>query len=339
MNRPAHRSQGDGQLVLRHPRRRAVHASEIARDFRRHPDATFRSSPTATSSPTTSPANCATSATSRRWFRRGERDRQRRAPRRSHVYSKTMEGLENCLKHKVMTGVCTSLCQTNFDLSARSLGRPADRDGGDVHLVPHLSPVGPDANPELALTPEQQLRRAAVRGRDAGQEADRHHRRLLRRRRPRPLPAATGFTHHISPWGDIEPCPIIQFAKESIYDERPLREVVQQERLPARLPRAGRPTHTRGCIMLERPDLLSRGSPRHGARDTTARQRVDFLSLVDGRYELTPLEENRVFRTAVIPGFWLNVDWLLTRKTPAAYHCLQEILARQPEKKARKPRR
>ena len=36
---------------------------------------------------------------------------------------------------------------------------------------------------------------------------------------------ATGFTHHISPWGDIEPCPIIQFSKDSIHDERPLREV------------------------------------------------------------------------------------------------------------------
>ena len=35
---------------------------------------------------------------------------------REHVYSQTMQGLQNCLKHKVMTGVCTSLCQTNFDL-------------------------------------------------------------------------------------------------------------------------------------------------------------------------------------------------------------------------------
>ena len=41
-------------------------------------------------------------------------------------------------------------------------------------------------------------------------------------------PAATGFTHHISPWGDIEPCPIIQFSKESIHDERPLREVFNE---------------------------------------------------------------------------------------------------------------
>ena len=41
-------------------------------------------------------------------------------------------------------------------------------------------------------------------------------------------PAATGFTHHINPWGDIEPCPIIQFAKDSIHDERPLEEVFNE---------------------------------------------------------------------------------------------------------------
>ena len=26
-----------------------------------------------------------------------------------------MQGMHNCLKHKVLTGVCTSLCQTNID--------------------------------------------------------------------------------------------------------------------------------------------------------------------------------------------------------------------------------
>src|SRR6516164_240120 len=32
---------------------------------------------------------------------------------RPNVYSRTLEGLKNCLKHRVMTGVCTSVCQTN----------------------------------------------------------------------------------------------------------------------------------------------------------------------------------------------------------------------------------
>ena len=31
-------------------------------------------------------------------------------------------------------------------------------------------------------------------------------------------PMATGVSHHISPYGDIEPCPIIQFARETIHD-------------------------------------------------------------------------------------------------------------------------
>jgi Uma2 family endonuclease len=56
-------------------------------------------------------------------------------------------------------------------------------------------------------------------------------------------------------------------------------------------------------------------------------KRVQFLRLVAGQYELAPLEGNCIFRSSVIPGFWLNVDWLLVRPVPAAYHCLQEILA------------
>ena len=31
-------------------------------------------------------------------------------------------------------------------------------------------------------------------------------------------PMSTGISHHVSPKGDIEPCPIIQFAVENIKD-------------------------------------------------------------------------------------------------------------------------
>ena len=34
---------------------------------------------------------------------------------RLNVLSKTMEGLNNCLKNNLLTGVCTSLCRTNID--------------------------------------------------------------------------------------------------------------------------------------------------------------------------------------------------------------------------------
>src|SRR5205809_2041087 len=189
---------------------------------------------------------------------------------RDGVLSKTMQGLQNCLKHKVMTGVCTSLCQTNFDLlSEKWLDRLIEM--AVMYTWFHIyRPVGPDAKPELSLTPEQQLecRRFVVEMRakkpiiiiDAYYDGEG---RAL-------CPAATGFTHHISPWGDIEPCPIIQFAKESIYDERPLREVFQQSAF-LRDFRETAAQHTRGCIVLERPDLLEQLVARHGAKDTTAR--------------------------------------------------------------------
>ena len=84
-------------------------------------------------------------------------------------------------------------------------------------------------------------------------------------------PAATGFTHHISPWGDIEPCPIIQFAKESIHDERPLDQVFNESEYLKDF-RETAATHTRGCIALERPDLIEALADRHGAEDSTARK-------------------------------------------------------------------
>jgi Uma2 family endonuclease len=56
-------------------------------------------------------------------------------------------------------------------------------------------------------------------------------------------------------------------------------------------------------------------------------KRVEFHRLQDRRYELVPLESNRIFRSQVLPGFWLDVDWLLADPLPSAYACLQQILA------------
>ncbi|MGH7201849.1 MAG: Uma2 family endonuclease [Planctomycetaceae bacterium] len=59
-------------------------------------------------------------------------------------------------------------------------------------------------------------------------------------------------------------------------------------------------------------------------------RRVEFWRLSAGRYELVPLEENRIFRSQVLPGFWLDIEWLLSDPLPNAYCCLQEILAAAP---------
>jgi len=200
------------------------------------------------------------------------------------VYSKTMAGLQNCLDNKLLTGVCTSLCQTNIDDLLREEWIDRLIEMGVMYTWFHLyRVVGPDPSPELALTPEQQLkaRRFVVE---------------MRVRKPIAIvdayydgqgnalcPAATGFTHHISPWGDIEPCPVIQFATDSIHDERPLSETIGKSEF-LRDFRKLASTSTRGCIILERPDQLQQLVEKHGARDTTVRkQAIAELEALESR--------------------------------------------------------
>ncbi len=76
---------------------------------------------------------------------------------RLNVLSKTMEGLQHCLENKLLTGVCTSLCQTNFDdlLSEKWVDRLIEMNV--MYTWFHIyRAVGPDAAPELCLTPAQQ---------------------------------------------------------------------------------------------------------------------------------------------------------------------------------------
>ena len=59
---------------------------------------------------------------------------------RLHVFSKTMQGLQNCLKHKVHDRRLHQPLPIQLRLADRKVGRSIDRDGRHVHLVPHLSP-------------------------------------------------------------------------------------------------------------------------------------------------------------------------------------------------------
>ncbi|WP_339727182.1 radical SAM/SPASM domain-containing protein [uncultured Gimesia sp.] len=194
---------------------------------------------------------------------------------RNDVYEKTMQGIQNCLNNKLLTGVCTSLCKSNIDdlLTEEWIDKLIEM--GVMYTWYHIYRVaGPEPNPELALSPEEQLRARKF---------------VVEMRTKKPIavidayfdhegtalcPAATGLSHHINPWGDIEPCPVIQFATDSIHDEtktlkekfvqseflKDFRQVVQQ--------------NTRGCIILERPDLLIDLVNKHGAKDSTARKQA-----------------------------------------------------------------
>jgi MoaA/NifB/PqqE/SkfB family radical SAM enzyme len=234
---------------------------------------------------------------------------------RANVFSRTMEGVHNCLKQRVFTGVCTSLCQTNIDDLLTEVWIDRLIEMGVMYTWFHVyRPMGPDANPQLSLTPEQQLRA---------------RRFVVDMRAKKPIiiidayydgegqalcPAATGISHHINPWGDIEPCPIVQFTKESVHDDgdvprRSLRDKFIESDFLRDFRELAQST-TRGCIVLERPDLLKQLVEKHEARDSTVRgtalAELETMTVRTSQYnpgQEIP-ERNWMYRLA--KRFWFN---------------------------------
>jgi hypothetical protein len=222
--------------------------------------------------------------------------------------------VQNCLKNKVFTGVCTSVCRTNIDdlVTERWVDRLIDM--GVMYTWFHVyRPMGPDACPDLCLTPEQQLQVRKF---------------VVEMRAKKPIiivdayfdgegqalcPAATGITHHINPWGDIEPCPIVQFTRESIHssegDSRPLKEKFLQSEFLRDFRQLAQ-SSTRGCIVLERPDLLKELVEKHQARDATVRgtalSELAAMQVRTSQYnpESQIPEKNWMYRLA--KRFWFN---------------------------------
>ncbi|MDP1564303.1 MAG: radical SAM/SPASM domain-containing protein [Pirellulaceae bacterium] len=214
--------------------------------------------------------------------RRGGRD----------VLNKTLQGLENCVKNHLIVGVATSVCQTNIDLVSESWLRRLIDMGVHYCWFHTYRVVGPKPAVELALTPEQvvKIRRFAVDMRaklpigivdaywdDKGQAL---------------CPMATGVSHHIGPSGSIEPCPIIQFAKENISDDQSLYQLVTRSEF-LRDFREASAQATRGCVVLERPDLVRDLVIKHSAADTTQRQTAlkEMEALTPRGSQHTPGEE------------------------------------------------
>ena len=222
---------------------------------------------------------------------------------RLNVFNKTLAGLEACRRNRLITGVATSVCQTNIDLVSESwLNRLIDM-GVHYAWFHTYRVVGPKPAPHLALRPEQvrQIRKFIVEMRsklpiaivdaywdDKGEAL---------------CPMATGVSHHIGPGGDVEPCPIIQFATDTIRDRDSIYDTLTSSPFIKDFRETAAKT-TRGCIVLERPDLVKALVQKHGARDTTQRQtaipEMDALeprhSQHDPGHEIP--EENWMYRFA-----------------------------------------
>jgi hypothetical protein len=162
---------------------------------------------------------------------------------RLHVLAKTIEGLEACRRNRLLLGVATSVCQTNVDLVSEAWLQRLITMG--VHYVwfHTYRVVGPNPAPHLALRPEQVL---AIR------------RFIVQMRAKMPIAIV-----------DIEPCPVLQFATNTVRDGSVYDTMTQSAFLKDFRETAARTT--RGCIVLERPDLVRDLVLKHGARDTTQR--------------------------------------------------------------------
>ena len=222
---------------------------------------------------------------------------------RLQVLNKTLAGLEACRRAGLLIGVATSVCQTNIELVSEAWLRRLIGMGVHYAWFHTYRVVGPKPNPELALRPEQVL---AVR------------RFIVEMRSRLPIaivdaywddrgealcPMATGISHHIGPGGHIEPCPVIQFATSTVRDHASIYETMTTSAF-LRDFRDAAAGATRGCIVLERPDIVRDLVIKHGAMDSTQRgsAMAEFEAMVPRMSQHQPgneiPEDNWMYRFA-----------------------------------------
>ncbi|BAX82125.1 radical SAM protein [Labilibaculum antarcticum] len=173
-----------------------------------------------------------------------------------NVYGRTMTGIEASTRNKLFTGVATSVCKSNFkDLVNEEFVNSCITKGIHYLWFYIYRPVGERPNTDLALSEEEilELRQFMVDIRvkaplmiidtywdEKGQAI---------------CPGALGLSHHINPYGDIEFCPPIQFAGETVGDGSDIVNIIENSKFIGGL-RKGINDCTQGCILLDNPQEL-----------------------------------------------------------------------------------
>lgn len=197
----------------------------------------------------------------------------------TRVFENSIKAIENCTEQGLFTGVSSSICKSNYD----ELVSKQFIDFLIQKKVQYLwyyiyRPVGSNPAPELALSNEQilNLRKFIVESRkteniiiidaywdDKGNAV---------------CPAATGISHHIGPGGAVEFCPPLQFAVDFLNEDASnLDEIFNTSSFLDSFRKFTAKT-TRGCIILEEPNLLLNFLKNHNAIDTSSRN-VDLQEL------------------------------------------------------------
>lgn len=198
----------------------------------------------------------------------------------NRVFERTTEAIDAATHAGLVTGVAISVCRSNFEMavSDRFIRSLIDRKVSYLWYYIYR-PVGENAMPELALSPDQinQLRRYLIKARSAYSLAiiDTY----WNGKGEGLCPAARGLSHHINASGYIEPCPVIQFATDH-FSDKPLTEIYNSSQFLNDF-RSEIPRKTNGCIIMEDPRWLVDFIDRHGAADTSGRgnERERLLSM------------------------------------------------------------
>ena len=188
-----------------------------------------------------------------------------------NVYQSANQGIENCTKAGLVTGVAISVCKSNLQMAMSPEFIQSLIDRGVAYLWYYIyRPVGLHPEYKLALSSDEirQLRQHMVDARtiysiaiiDTYWDADGKG----------ICPAASGLSHHINASGFVEPCPIIQFATDHI-DEKPLAELYAQSNYLADF-RTEIQNKTNGCILMEDPQWLAGFVKKHKALNTSGRR-------------------------------------------------------------------
>jgi MoaA/NifB/PqqE/SkfB family radical SAM enzyme len=201
-----------------------------------------------------------------------------------NVLNRTLDGIDHCCREGLITGVATSLCRSNLDdlLSDRFLDMLVRR--GVMYAWYYVyRPAGQNPSPQLALDEDEivRVREFLVEARcrhpiiivdtywdDAGNAL---------------CPAASGISYHLNPWGDIEPCPPLQFARENVHNANGdgLTGLIEGSTFLRDFRRFASQA-TRGCVILEQPDRLAEFLREQQATDTTGRNTgYDELAAMD----------------------------------------------------------
>ncbi len=225
-----------------------------------------------------------------------------------NVYERAQAAIDNSTSAGLVTGVAMSVCKSNLELAFSEDFINSLIKRGVLYLWYYIyRPVGKDATVELALSKEeiQQLRNFLVEARTKYKIAiidaywDENGEGLC--------PAASGLSHHINASGDIEPCPVIQFATDNVADGR-LEDIYKRSEFLAEF-KAEIPALTKGCVVMDDPKWLVAKVKKHAAKDSSGRgneaERLSEMTAVPSHGSAAPVrEKNWIYRFAKKRAFF-----------------------------------